>query len=123
MTEEKMIIKKYSNRRLYDTHNSKYINLEDLTAFIRSGKDFVVIDAKTKEDITKVILTQIIMEEEKNKKSILPLEFLKQLIKYRDEALHDFFQRFLSTQYRDLHECAEGNGRQDAFTHRALMDR
>jgi len=97
MAEEKMIIKKYSNRRLYDTHNSKYINLEDLTALIRSGNDFVVIDAKSGEDITKVILTQIIMEEEKNKKSILPLDFLKQLIKYRDEALHDFFQKFLSS--------------------------
>lgn len=75
-----VIIKKYANRRLYDTQTSSYITLEHLAAMTRAGRDFKVVDAKTDEDITHNILTQIIMEEESRGQTMLPVSFLRQLI-------------------------------------------
>jgi len=75
-----VIIKKYANRRLYNTESSSYITLEHLAAMTRQGRDFKVVDAKTDEDITHNVLTQIIMEEEGRGQAMLPVSFLRQLI-------------------------------------------
>jgi polyhydroxyalkanoate synthesis repressor PhaR len=75
-----VIIKKYANRRLYNTETSSYITLEHLAAMTREGRDFKVVDAKSEEDITHNILTQIIMEEESRGQTMLPVNFLRQLI-------------------------------------------
>jgi polyhydroxyalkanoate synthesis repressor PhaR len=77
---DKVTIKKYANRRLYDTESSAYITLDKLAAMIREGRDFEVIDAKSGEDITHQILTQIIVDEEARGTTMLPANFLRQLI-------------------------------------------
>ena len=77
---EKITIKKYANRRLYDTESSSYITLDKLAGMIRDGRDFEVIDAKSGEDITHQVLTQIIVEEEARGSTLLPVNFLRQLI-------------------------------------------
>ena len=79
-TDGPVIIKKYANRRLYNTETSSYITLDHLAAMTREGRDFKVIDAKTEEDITHNVLTQIIMEEEARGQTLLPVNFLRQLI-------------------------------------------
>lgn len=76
----KVTIKKYANRRLYDTESSSYITLDRLAAMIREGRDFEVVDAKTGEDITHQVLTQIIVDEESRGATMLPVNFLRQLI-------------------------------------------
>lgn len=78
--EKPIIIKKYANRRLYNTQSSSYITLDDLARMTREGDDFQVLDAKTGNDITHAILTQIIMEEEAHGEQMLPVSFLRQLI-------------------------------------------
>ena len=80
-----VIIKKYANRRLYNTETSSYITLEHLAAMTREGRDFKVVDAKSEEDITHNILTQIIMEEESRGQTMLPVNFLRQLIAMNGE--------------------------------------
>ena len=77
---DKVTIKKYANRRLYDTESSSYITLDRLAAMIREGRDFEVVDAKTGEDITHQVLTQIIVDEEARGTTLLPVNFLRQLI-------------------------------------------
>lgn len=77
---DKVTIKKYANRRLYDTESSSYITLDKLAGMIRDGRDFEVIDAKSGEDITHQVLTQIIVEEEARGSTMLPVNFLRQLI-------------------------------------------
>ncbi len=79
-TGETVVIKKYANRRLYNTASSAYVTLEDLARMVRDGVDFVVYDAKTNEDLTRQILTQIIFEEESRGGALLPVQFLRQLI-------------------------------------------
>ena len=76
-----VVVKKYANRRLYDTSSSAYVTLEDLGQMVKSGVDFVVYDAKTNEDLTRQILTQIIVEEENRGENLLPIQFLRQLIR------------------------------------------
>ena len=75
-----IVIKKYANRRLYNTHSSSYITLDDLAQMTREGVDFTVVDAKSGDDITHAILTQIIVEEETNGEQMLPVSFLRDLI-------------------------------------------
>ncbi|MBJ7446385.1 MAG: polyhydroxyalkanoate synthesis repressor PhaR [Brevundimonas sp.] len=75
-----VIIKKYANRRLYNTATSAYVTLEDLAKMVRDGVEFVVYDAKTEDDLTRQILTQIIFEEESRGEALLPVQFLRQLI-------------------------------------------
>jgi polyhydroxyalkanoate synthesis repressor PhaR len=75
-----IVIKKYANRRLYNTATSSYVTLDDLSAMVKKGGDFVVYDAKTGEDITRSVLTQIIVEEEQKGQNLLPISFLRQLI-------------------------------------------
>ncbi len=78
--KDKVTIKKYANRRLYDTESSSYITLDKLAVMIREGRDFEVLDAKSGEDITHQVLTQIIVEEESRGSTMLPVNFLRQLI-------------------------------------------
>ena len=75
-----IIIKKYANRRLYNTHTSSYVTLEHLAQMVKDGVDFAVLDAKSGEDITRSVLTQIIVEEEAKGENLLPIRFLRQLI-------------------------------------------
>jgi polyhydroxyalkanoate synthesis repressor PhaR len=88
------VVKRYANRKLYDTQESRYVTLEGLEEMIRAGKEISVVDAVTGEDLTSVTLTQIILENERNHRTALPAAFLHQLIKY-GEAWQDFVQRSL----------------------------
>jgi polyhydroxyalkanoate synthesis repressor PhaR len=91
------VIKKYANRRLYNTATSTYVTLEDLAQMVRGGSDFVVFDAKTGEDITRSVLTQIIFEEE-NKggaQTLLPVNFLRQLIRFYGDSMQGVVPGFL----------------------------
>lgn len=91
------LIKKYGNRRLYDTRRSRYVTLDDLVEIVARGEEMRVVDAQTGEDLTKRVMTQIILHEEEQKRlNLLPLSFLKKLIQYRDESLREFFQKYMS---------------------------
>jgi polyhydroxyalkanoate synthesis repressor PhaR len=92
---EKILLKKYTNRRLYDTEQSKYVTLNEVAERIRSGQQVEVVDAKTKEDVTAFILTQIILEEAKGKKALLPVPLLHTIIQYGDNILLEFFEKYL----------------------------
>src|ERR1700719_4946465 len=82
-----VVIKKYANRRLYNTATSSYVTLEDLSTMVKEGGDFVVYDAKTGEDITRAVLTQIIVEEEQKGHNLLPISFLRQLIGFYGDSM------------------------------------
>jgi polyhydroxyalkanoate synthesis repressor PhaR len=86
------VIKRYSNRKLYDTQESRYVTLEEIEEMIRAGREISVVDAASGEDLTSVTLTQIILENERNHRANLPSAFLHQLIKH-GEAWHEFVQR------------------------------
>ncbi len=105
-----VIVKKYANRRLYDTESSAYITLDDLAAMVRGNRDFVVYDARTGDDITRAVLTQIIMEEETRGRSILPTSFLRQLIGFYGDSLQgivpDYLEQMMA-HFAQRHEVAE----------------
>jgi len=90
-----IVIKKYANRRLYNTQSSSYITLEDLSKMTREGVDFQVLDAKTGKDITHQILTQIIMEEESHGEQMLPISFLRQLIAMYGNSMQALMPHYL----------------------------
>ncbi len=90
------VIKRYSNRKLYDTQESRYVTLEELEELIRAGKEISVVDVSTGEDLTSVTLAQIILENERNRRAALPTAFLHQLIKH-GEAWQEFVQRSLKS--------------------------
>ena len=92
---EKIVLKKYANRRIYDTEKSAYITLEQVTELIRAGRRVSVIDARTSEDVTAFILSQIIVEEAKNKNILLPVSFLHLVIQHGENALREFFDKYL----------------------------
>jgi polyhydroxyalkanoate synthesis repressor PhaR len=94
-----VVIKKYGNRRLYDTAGSRYVNLDDLAALVRSGKEVRVVDAKSGRDLTRVILTQIITEDARGKPTGLPLELLRQLIMATDEVRQEFLMWYLKSAF------------------------
>lgn len=96
---DKLIIKRYGNRRLYNTETRSYINYQELAKIVRDGSDVQVIDSTSKEDVTKAVLIQVILEEEKNKKTILPTEFLFQLLRTREDSVQDFFKNHLSASF------------------------
>jgi polyhydroxyalkanoate synthesis repressor PhaR len=101
--EEPVIIKKYANRRLYNTGTSTYVTLEDLAGMVKSGEDFIVYDAKTGEDITRSVLTQIIFEQEnKGGQNLLPVAFLRQLIRFYGDSMHPLVSRFLEVSIDSL---------------------
>ena len=91
----KVTIKKYANRRLYDTESSTYITLDRLAQMVREGREFEVVDAKTGEDITRQVLTQIIVDEESRGSTMLPLNFLKQLIGLYGNSMQNFVPQYL----------------------------
>ena len=91
------IIKKYANRRLYNTETSSYITLEHLAAMTREGRDFKVVDAKSDEDITHSVLTQIIMEEETRGQTMLPVNFLRQLIAMYGDSMQSMVPQYLES--------------------------
>jgi polyhydroxyalkanoate synthesis repressor PhaR len=95
----KIVIRKYGNRRLYDTSTSRYINLDELAAMVRNGKEVEVIDAATGEDLTRVTLTQIIAEESKDHPAGLPLELLRQLIMATDRVRQDYLAWYLKSAF------------------------
>jgi polyhydroxyalkanoate synthesis repressor PhaR len=92
---ERVVIKKYANRRLYNTASSSYVTLEHLADMVKKGVDFVVYDAKTNEDITRSVLTQIIFEEESQGQSLLPIQFLRQLIGFYGNSVQAFLPSYL----------------------------
>ncbi|MGH7410603.1 MAG: polyhydroxyalkanoate synthesis regulator DNA-binding domain-containing protein, partial [Candidatus Methylomirabilis sp.] len=118
MTSEPILIKRYENRKLYDSSRSTYVTLEEIAGIIREGKEVRVVDARTHEDLTKNTLALIILEGERQKKNLLPLSFMYQLIKYGEsiqgvfqEYLSSGFEAFLATQQQTqkrLREWAEG---------------
>jgi len=89
------VVKKYANRRLYNTGSSSYVTLDDLSRMVRQGKHFVVHDAKSGEDLTRSILTQIILEEDGKGRNLLPISFLRQVISFYDDSLRAFLPRYL----------------------------
>lgn len=94
-----VVIKKYGNRRLYDSSSSRYVNLDDIAGFLREGKDVQVVDAKTGRDLTRVTLTQIITEDAKNRPTGLPLELLRQLVLASDEVRQEFLMWYLKSAF------------------------
>ena len=104
---ETVVIKKYGNRRLYDTAGSRYVNLDDLAALIRKGKDVQVVDARSGQDLTRVVLTQIITEDAKEKPTGLPLELLRQLIIASDEVRQEFVMWYLKSAFDTYQKVQE----------------
>lgn len=94
---EPIIIKKYANRRLYNTETSSYVTLDHLADMIKAGEEFVVRDAKTNEDITRAVLTQIIFEKETREKNMLPIAFLRQLISLYGDGLQAMVPSYLQS--------------------------
>lgn len=98
---EEVLIKKYGNRRLYDTEKNSYIIIDQVAELIRAGKAVRVIDAKTKEDVTAFILTQILLDEAKKKNFLLPIPLLHLIIRYGDTVLEEFFDKYLQQIIRN----------------------
>jgi polyhydroxyalkanoate synthesis repressor PhaR len=94
-TQPPIVIKKYANRRLYNTSSSSYVTLEELAQLLRAGKDFVVFDAKSGDEITRSVLTQIILEEDSKGRNVLPVTFLRQLIGFYDDKAPAMLPRYL----------------------------
>lgn len=94
---EPVIIKKYANRRLYNTDTSSYITLEDLSQMVKAGRNFEVVDAKTGEDMTRGVLAQIIFEQESKGTAMLPINFMRQIIQFYDHALSTAVPHYLET--------------------------
>ncbi|MDQ0475106.1 polyhydroxyalkanoate synthesis repressor PhaR [Labrys wisconsinensis] len=99
---EPTTIKKYANRRLYNTGTSTYVTLEDLGAMVKAGEDFVVYDAKSNEDITRQVLTQIIFEQENKGQNLLPIQFLRQLIRFYGDSIQSLVPSFLEFSLDNL---------------------
>jgi polyhydroxyalkanoate synthesis repressor PhaR len=101
--KEPVTIKKYANRRLYNTGTSTYVTLEDLATMVKDGEDFVVYDAKSGEDITRSVLAQIIFEQEnKEGQSLLPITFLRQLIRFYGDSMQMLVPRYLEQSMQSL---------------------
>jgi polyhydroxyalkanoate synthesis repressor PhaR len=102
-SEGPVTIKKYANRRLYNTGTSTYVTLEDLATMVKAGEDFAVYDAKTSEDITRSVLTQIIVEQEsKEGQNLLPINFLRQLIRFYGDSMQNLVPRYLEVSIDSL---------------------
>src|SRR5258708_1573444 len=105
-----VIIKKYPNRRLYDTSSGRYVNLDDLAAMIREGREIQVSDSKTADDTIRVVLRQIILEDAKDRPTGLPLELLRQLVMASDRAGHEFISWYLKSAfdtYRKVNDAVQ----------------
>jgi polyhydroxyalkanoate synthesis repressor PhaR len=134
---DKVVIQKYANRRLYNKATSTYITLDDLAGMVREGVDFVVYDAKTGEDITRKVLTQIIFEEESRGQNLLPIQFLRQLIRFYGDQMQAFLPSYLElsldsfirqqerlrTQFTSLNPAGIGAYEDQIRQNLALFDR
>lgn len=105
--DDQIVIKKYANRRLYDTARSTYVTLDDLSAMVHEGTDFVVQDAKTGEDLTHSVLTQIIFEQEAQGEHLLPVDFLRQLICFYGDNMQSVVPGFLDMSMNSLAQSRE----------------
>lgn len=101
-TNEPTIIKKYANRRLYNTGTSTYVTLEDLAVMVKGEEDFIVYDAKSGDDITRSVLTQIIFEQEGKGQNLLPIAFLRQLIRFYGDSMQGLVPSFLEYSMTSL---------------------
>jgi polyhydroxyalkanoate synthesis repressor PhaR len=99
MQQAPIVIRKYGNRRLYDTSSKRYVNLDELAQMIRDGAEIQVQDVKSGEDLTRTILTQIIMEDSKRRNGGLPLEILRELIALSDKAKHEGLMLYLRSAF------------------------
>jgi polyhydroxyalkanoate synthesis repressor PhaR len=119
-TGAKVTIKKYANRRLYDTESSTYITLDRLAAMIREGRDFEVVDARSGDDITHQVLTQIIVEEEARGSTMLPVNFLRQLIGLYGGSMQSAVPQYLEAAMDAFSKNQEAM--RDAFGGKAFAD-
>jgi polyhydroxyalkanoate synthesis repressor PhaR len=101
-----VLIRKYNDRRLYDTSSSRYVKLEDIARMVREGIDVRVVDGRSGKDLTHVVLTQIIVEDAREREIALPLQLLTQLVRASDKATHDFLTWYLNSTL-DLYKKAQ----------------
>lgn len=106
MKNPEVLIRKYSDRRLYNTVSSRYVKLKDIARMVRNGVDVRVVDGRTGKDLTHVIMTQIIVEDAKERKVALPLQLLTQIVRASDKATHDFLTWYLNNTL-DLYQKAQ----------------
>ncbi len=104
---EEVVIKKYANRRLYDTSQSMYVTLDDLCKLVKQGINFTVVDAKTGEDLTRTVLTQIIFEQESKGYNMLPIGFLRHIITFYDDSLSTVLPGYLEKAMTDFSDNQE----------------
>ncbi|MBI1250814.1 MAG: polyhydroxyalkanoate synthesis repressor PhaR [Alphaproteobacteria bacterium] len=102
-----VVIKKYANRRLYNTQTSAYVTLDHLSEMVREGTDFIVLDAKTGEDITRSVLTQIIFEQESRGQNLLPVQFLRRLIRFYGDQMQGYLPAYLDMSMESFHRQQE----------------
>ena len=102
-----IVVKKYANRRLYNTASSSYVTLDDLAKMIQEGADFAVYDAKTGEDITRSVLTQIIFEQESRGQNLLPVQFLRRLIRFYGDQMQGFLPPYLEMSMESFSKAQE----------------
>ena len=112
---EPKVIKRYTNRKLYDTVESRYVTLDEIAEMVKQGVEVKIVDNRTKEDLTSVTLAQIVFEEEK-KKSQMPLDLLREIIRRPGDTLSDFFKTEVSPRVQSIREEAES--RLDRLLHR-----
>ena len=108
MKNPEVLIRKYSDRRLYDTGASRYVKLQDIARMVRDGSDVRVVDGRTGRDVTHIILTQIIAENAKDRQIALPLQLLTQIVRASDKATHDFLSWYLNSTL-DLYQEAQNS--------------
>ena len=106
-SEDSIVIKKYANRRLYNTGTSTYVTLEDLAVMVKDEEDFIVIDAKSGEDITRSVLTQIIFEQEAKGQNLLPVAFLRNLIQFYGDSVQSIVPSYLEHSMDSFREQRE----------------
>src|ERR1700743_1079502 len=114
--DERVVIKKYANRRLYNTASSSYVTLEHLSEMVKKGVDFVVYDAKTNEEITRSVLTQIIFDEESRGQNLLPIQFLRQLIRFYGDSMQALVPSYLELSLDSFTQQQERMRKQFADT-------
>ena len=118
MTESPIVIKKYANRRLYNTEESRYITLRDLSVLVKQDKSFVVHDAKTGEDMTRSVLAQLILDlDVTHEAPLLPVDFLRHLVRFYDDRLRSFIPSYLDMAMTVFSENQE---RMNNYVHQAL---
>jgi polyhydroxyalkanoate synthesis repressor PhaR len=106
-TQKARIIKRYTNRKLYDTEESRYVTLEEIAGLVKAGVELQIVDNRTGKDLTEVTLAQILYEEQKKQTTRMPLNLLKEIIRTRGTTISDFLQRTVAQPVASLREGAE----------------